>query len=51
MPMNQRIEDSLDSDGLQVASVHTAITEDNKGYQMLQRMGWKGTGVGQQRRR
>ena len=29
-----------------MASTDTAIPKDNKGFQMLQKMGWKGTGLG-----
>ena len=46
MPIDHRVEDSLETDGLQMASVHTAISENNVGFQMLQRMGWKGQGLG-----
>ena len=46
LPINQRIEDSLDEEGLQMASLHEVIPESNKGFQMLQRMGWKGQGLG-----
>lgn len=44
--MDSRVEDSLDTDGLQMASVHEAIPESNRGFQMMQRMGWKGQGLG-----
>lgn len=40
------MEDSLDTDGITMASTDTAIPENNKGFQMLQKMGWKGTGLG-----
>ncbi|KAK9796669.1 hypothetical protein WJX73_003521 [Symbiochloris irregularis] len=46
IPIGVRIEDSLDTGGLQMASVHEFIPESNKGFQMLQRMGWKGAGLG-----
>lgn len=46
LPINQRIEDSVDMDGLQAASTAEAIPETNRGFQMLQRMGWKGQGLG-----
>lgn len=46
MPISQRVEDSLETEGLQMASKHTAIPDSNKGFQMLQRMGWKGRGLG-----
>lgn len=46
LPINQRIEDSLDTDGLVMASTEAAIPESNVGFQMLQKMGWKGQGLG-----
>lgn len=33
-------------DSSQMASVHEAIPDSNRGFQMLQRMGWKGQGLG-----
>ena len=46
LPVGHRAEDSLDTEGLTMASVNTAIPETNKGFQMLQKMGWKGRGLG-----
>lgn len=46
LPIGHRPQDSLDTEGLAMASTDTAIPEDNRGYRMLQRMGWKGTGLG-----
>ena len=46
LPIGHRPQDSLDTEGLTMASTDTAIPEDNKGYRMLQKMGWKGTGLG-----
>ena len=47
IPIGVRIEDSLDTTGLQTASLHEAIPQTNKGFQMLQRMGWnQGRGLG-----
>lgn len=46
MPINQRIEDSLDTEGLVMASTDAAIPQENLGFQMLQKMGWKGQGLG-----
>ena len=46
LPIGHRPHDSLDTEGLAMASTDTAIPEDNRGYRMLQRMGWKGTGLG-----
>ena len=48
IPIGVRIEDSLDTGGLETASLHTAIPQHNKGFQMLQRMGWKGQGLGRE---
>lgn len=46
LPIGHRVEDSLDTEGIAMASTDTAIPENNKGFQMLQKMGWKGTGLG-----
>lgn len=46
LPIGHRVEDSLDTDGIAMASTDTAIPDSNKGFQMLQKMGWKGTGLG-----
>jgi hypothetical protein len=46
LPINHRATDALDTSGTEIASVDKAITADNKGYQMLQRMGWTGKGLG-----
>lgn len=46
MPIDQRIEDSLDTEGMHMASTSEAIPQSNVGFQMLQKMGWKGQGLG-----
>ncbi|BDA46673.1 probable G patch domain-containing protein 8 [Coccomyxa sp. Obi] len=46
LPINHRADDALETSDLVMASLDTAITADNKGYQMLQRMGWGGKGLG-----
>lgn len=46
IPIGSRVEDSLDTSGLQTASLHDSIPQWNKGFQMLQKMGWKGRGLG-----
>lgn len=46
LPMG-RVDDSLDTTGLQQASLDAAIPASNRGFQMLQRMGWsQGKGLG-----
>ncbi len=46
LPINHRADDALETSDLVMASLDTAITADNKGYQILQRMGWGGKGLG-----
>lgn len=50
LPIGHRVEDSLETEGLNMASTGTAIPEDNKGFQMLRKMGWKGAGLGRDER-
>ena len=46
LPMG-RVDDALDTSGLQQASLDAAIPSSNRGFQMLQRMGWsQGKGLG-----
>lgn len=46
LPINQKVEDALDTEGMHQASPAEAIPQSNKGFQMLQKMGWKGDGLG-----
>lgn len=46
MPLRQHVEDSLDTRDLEVASTSAPIPANNKGYQLLLKMGWKGAGLG-----
>ena len=46
LPINHRANDALETSDLVMASLDIALGEDNKGYQMLQRMGWSGKGLG-----
>lgn len=46
LPIGHRIEDTADLDGVAVASTDLPIPDYNKGFQMLQRMGWRGQGLG-----
>ncbi|KAK9837958.1 hypothetical protein WJX74_008535 [Apatococcus lobatus] len=45
LPISHRVEDGLDTDA-RLADANTALAEDNVGFKMLQRMGWKGKGLG-----
>jgi hypothetical protein len=45
LPMGH-VDDALDTAGLVQASLDVAIPASNLGFQMLQRMGWKGRGLG-----
>lgn len=49
LPMG-RVDDALDTEGVEQASLDASIPVTNRGFQMLQRMGWsqgKGLGVGE----
>ena len=48
LPIGHRAEDSLEMDGLEMASASLPIPDHNKGFQMMQRMGWKGAGLGRE---
>ena len=48
LPIGHRAEDSLEMEGLEMASASLPIPDHNKGFQMLQRMGWKGAGLGRE---
>jgi hypothetical protein len=44
LPISHRATDALDTSETEVASVDKALSADNKGYQLLLRMGWTGKG-------
>jgi G-patch domain len=46
MPRDQHADQSIDWTGLFRASAHEPIPSSNKGYMLLQKMGWSGTGLG-----
>lgn len=47
LPMSHRANDPLETSGVDMATVDTAVPDSNKGYQMLCAMGWKeGVGLG-----
>lgn len=46
LPLRQRIDDGLDTRDLLQASTSAPIPPHNRGYILLQKMGWKGSGLG-----
>ncbi|GAQ80259.1 hypothetical protein KFL_000500110 [Klebsormidium nitens] len=47
LPIGQRPEENLRTDGLEIATLDTQISSTNVGYRMLQKMGWSaGQGLG-----
>lgn len=46
LPRKQFIEDSVETNAVHEISETTPIPADNKGYKLLQLMGWSGTGLG-----
>lgn len=46
MPINQRPTENVDLDNVEQASLDTQLTSSNIGFKLLQKMGWKGKGLG-----
>ncbi|KAL7082227.1 hypothetical protein ACP275_14G086300 [Erythranthe tilingii] len=46
LPINHRITENVDLDNVEQASLDTRITSSNVGYRLLQKMGWRGKGLG-----
>ncbi|KAG0492924.1 hypothetical protein HPP92_006322 [Vanilla planifolia] len=46
LPISHRPVENLDTDNLEQASLDTQLTSSNIGYRLLQKMGWKGKGLG-----
>uniref|UniRef100_A0A0E0J9H0 G-patch domain-containing protein n=1 Tax=Oryza nivara TaxID=4536 RepID=A0A0E0J9H0_ORYNI len=44
--MSHRPTENLETEGLEQASVDTQLTSSNVGFRLLQKMGWKGKGLG-----
>ncbi|KAJ4749768.1 D111/G-patch domain-containing protein [Rhynchospora pubera] len=46
LPKHHRPTENLDTDDLEQASLDTQLTSSNVGFRLLQKMGWKGKGLG-----
>ncbi|XP_023516877.1 G patch domain-containing protein 8 isoform X1 [Cucurbita pepo subsp. pepo] len=46
LPINHRPTENVDLDNVEQASLDTQLTSSNVGYRLLQKMGWKGKGLG-----
>nr|CAD1824182.1 unnamed protein product [Ananas comosus var. bracteatus] len=46
LPIDHRPTENLDTDDLEQASLDTQLTSSNVGFRLLQKMGWKGKGLG-----
>lgn len=46
LPINHRPTENVDLDNVEQASLDTQITSSNIGFKLLQKMGWKGKGLG-----
>jgi hypothetical protein len=46
LPRSHRPTENLDTEGLEQASVDTQLGASNVGFRLMQKMGWKGKGLG-----
>lgn len=46
LPIDHKMTENLDMDNLEQASLDTQLTSTNIGFRLLQKMGWKGKGLG-----
>ncbi|GKE09879.1 G patch domain-containing protein 8 [Tanacetum coccineum] len=46
LPINQRPTENVDLDHVEQASLDTQLPSSNVGFRLLQKMGWKGKGLG-----
>jgi hypothetical protein len=46
LPINHKPTDNVDLDNVEQASLDTQLTSSNIGFRLLQKMGWKGKGLG-----
>lgn len=48
LPITHRVTENVDLEDVVQASLETKITSSNVGFRLLQKMGWKGKGLGKQ---
>ncbi|KAL6514752.1 hypothetical protein OROGR_020331 [Orobanche gracilis] len=46
IPIDHRVAENVDLDNVEQASLDTQLTSSNVGFRLLQKMGWKGKGLG-----
>ncbi|KAA8545315.1 hypothetical protein F0562_020099 [Nyssa sinensis] len=46
LPINHKPTENVDLDNVEQASLETQLTSSNVGFRLLQKMGWKGKGLG-----
>ena len=46
LPIHHRPTENLETENLEQASLDTKLTPSNVGFRLLQKMGWKGKGLG-----
>lgn len=48
LPITHRVTENVDLEDVEQASLDTMISSTNVGFRLLQKMGWKGKGLGKQ---
>ncbi|GER36458.1 D111/G-patch domain-containing protein [Striga asiatica] len=48
LPIDHRVTENVDLDYVEQASLDTQLTSSNVGFRLLQKMGWKGKGLGKE---
>lgn len=46
LPIGHRVTENVDLDNVEQASLDTQLNSSNVGFRLLQKMGWKGKGLG-----
>lgn len=48
LPITHRVTENVDLEDVEQASLETMISSSNVGFRLLQKMGWRGKGLGKQ---